>query len=189
MPCGERLQPPGEQGQPAEVVCSGRLRWKVNSGAQFHALPNGTNYGSRACQRAVVSPSMPAARSLARAALTTARRARCSMRSARRARRVLEGRRSACFLARSAFATSRSAWLIARSSRALAPSVRRRRRQAMNLEASGHASQASAPAPAGRNAPLLPCSTPYQAPTTTTGRGTACRSHRTFITTFFPRDA
>ena len=115
-----RLQPPGEQGQPAEVVCSGRLRWKVNSGAQFHALPNRTNSGWPACQRAVVSPSRPAARSLARAALATARRARCSMRYARRARLGLEGRQSARSRARSAVATSRSALLVARSSWALA---------------------------------------------------------------------
>ena len=167
------LQGSGEQGQPAEVVCTGSLPPKEDFGERFHALPNRTNSGWAAGQPAVVSPSRPAASSLARAALATARRARFSRRSARRARLALEGRRSARCRARSALATSRSARLLARSSRALATSARRRRRQARNLEASGQRNQASAPAPARRNAPLLPCSTPYQAPKTTTGMDTA----------------
>ena len=90
----------------------------------------------------------PAARSLARAALATARRARFSMRSARRARLALEGRRSARSFARSALATSLSALLIARSSRALAPSARRRRRQAR--------SRGGPPAMRARRAPRRP---------------------------------
>ena len=137
-------------------------------------------------QHAMDSPSRPTARSLARAARATALRALFSMRSARRTRLGFEGRRSAHFLARSAFATCRSARLMARSSWALATSARRRRRHARNLEASGQTSQASAPAPATRNAPLLPCSTPYQAPTTTAGRVAACRSHRACITACIP---
>ena len=103
-------------------------------------------------------------------------------------RLVLDGRLSARCRARSAFATARSARVIARSSRALAPSVRRRRRQARSRVASGHTSQASAAAPARTKAPLLPCSTPYQAPAATAGRVAACRSHRAWVTTFVPRD-
>ena len=98
------------------------------------------------------------------------------MRAARRARLALDGRRSARCRARSAFATSLSARLTARSSRVFSVSARRLRRQARNLEASGQMSQASAPAPARRNAPRLPCSTPYQAPATTRGSVAACRS-------------
>ena len=100
------------------------------------------------------------------------------MRAARRARLALDGRRSARFRARSAFATSLSARNSERSSRVFAASARRLRRQARNLEASGQASHASAPAPARSNAPRLPCSTPYQIPKITAGRGTACRSQR-----------
>ena len=64
------------------------------------------------------------ARSLARAALATARRARFSSLRARSARLMLEGRRSA---------TSRLARLTARSAPTLAAAVRRRQRQAKNL--------------------------------------------------------
>ena len=104
------------------------------------------------------------------AARATTRRACFSMRAAHRARLGLEGRRSARFLARSDRATSRPVWLIAPSCRALAPSVRRRLRQTRNRETSGQTSHTSAPAPARRNAPWVPCSTPYQAPATTRGR-------------------
>ena len=44
--------------------------------------------------------------------------------------------------------------------------------------------QATAPVPARRKAPRLPCSAPYQTPKTTEGRSAACRSHRAFISTF-----
>lgn len=138
----------------------------------------GRNSGAPRIQRAPGSPRGAAPRSLARAALATARRARFSACSACRARRSLEGRRSARSRARSALATSRPARLTARSSRTLATSARRRRRQTRNLEASGQTNHASAPAPARRNAPRFPCSAPYHAPTTTRGIVAACRIHR-----------
>ena len=131
---------------------------------------------------------MEMARSLDRAAVARARSARASMRAARRARRALDGRRSARRRARSAFATSLSARRNERSSLFLAASARRLRRQARNLEASGQASHASAPAPATTKAPPLPCSTPYQAPKTMAGMDTACRNQRACITTCVLRD-